>query len=85
MATEQRNLKISYVDASLMDAFMQFTPGVGSIYYDAVNKVIRIGDGTTKGGVPLVNASQLNTKVTQTELETAMRELITEWGGTPPA
>ena len=27
----------------------------------------------------------LNTKLDRAELETAMRELITEWGGTPPA
>mgnify|MGYP005868725939 CR=1 FL=1 len=52
MATEQRNLKLSYVDAPLMSAFMQFTPGVGSIYYDAVNKVLRVGDGSTPGGIP---------------------------------
>lgn len=78
MATEQRNLKLSYVDASLMSAFMQFTPGVGSIYYDAVNKIIRIGDGATKGGVPMVNVSQLNTKVSTTDLADLVHSIAYE-------
>ena len=52
MATDAKNLKISRVTSAVHAQFMASTPAVGSIYYDLVNQVIRVGDGSTAGGVP---------------------------------
>lgn len=95
MATDANNLKLSYVTAAEATAFEQAMPSNGSINWRSDKKRISVGDGSTKGGVEFLNATEaatktevsqgLNEKLATSDLETALSDLITEFGGTVPS
>jgi hypothetical protein len=81
MATDAQNLKISRVTAASKTAFSSAKLASGSIYWDESEKRIVVGDGVTAGGVRMAKESE---KLDTSELETALKELIVEFGGTVP-
>lgn len=91
MATDAQNLKISRVTVAGKTAFSSATLASGSIYWDESEKRVVVGDGVTAGGVGMAKESEvtdvtagLAQKVDTAELETALKELIVEFGGTVP-
>ena len=75
MATDAQNLKISRVTVAGKTAFSSATLASGSIYWDESEKRVVVGDGVTPGGVKMAKES---------EFETALKELIVEFGGQVP-
>lgn len=91
MATDAQNLKISRVTVAGKTAFSSATLASGSIYWDESEKRVVVGDGVTAGGVGMAKESEvadvtagLAQKVDTSELETALKELIVEFGGQVP-
>lgn len=95
MATDANNLKLNKVTAATKAAFAEAVISNGSIYWDETRQCIVVGDGVTKGGIPQSGSTQLealktelntsiNAKLATSELETALKELIVEFGGTVP-
>lgn len=98
MATDANNLKLSYVTTAEATAFEKSVPSQGSINWRADKKRLTVGDGATAGGIEFLNATEaaskeevgkveetLAMKLTASDLETALSELIVEFGGTVPA
>lgn len=95
MATDANNLKLNKVTAATKAAFAEAVISNGSIYWDETRQCIVVGDGKTAGGIPQSGSTQLealktelntsiNAKLATSELETALKELIAEFGGTVP-
>lgn len=95
MATDANNLKLNKVTAATKAAFAEAVISNGSVYWDETTKSLVVGDGVTKGGIPQSGSTQLealktelntsiNAKLATSELETALKELIVEFGGTVP-
>lgn len=95
MATDANNLKLNKVTAATKAAFAETVISNGSVYWDETTKSLVVGDGVTKGGIPQTGSTQLealktelntsiNAKLATSELETALKELIVEFGGTVP-
>lgn len=95
MATDANNLKLNKVTAATKAAFAETVISNGSVYWDETTKSLVVGDGVTKGGIPQTDSTQLealktelntsiNAKLATSELETALKELIVEFGGTVP-
>ena len=88
MATDAQNLKLNKVTAASKTAFNSATPASGSIYWDESEKRVVVGDGATAGGVPMAQKGEVTalatSKLNTAELETALKELIVEFGGTVP-
>lgn len=95
MATDANNLKLNKVTAATKAAFAEAVISNGSVYWDETTKSLVVGDGVTKGGIPQTGSTQLealktelntsiNAKLATSELETALKELIVEFGGTVP-
>lgn len=95
MATDANNLKLNKVTAATKAAFAEAVISNGSIYWDETTKSLVVGDGVTKGGIPQSGSTQLealktelntsiNAKLATSELETELKELIAEFGGTVP-
>lgn len=82
MATDANNLKLSYVTTAEATAFEKSVPSQGSINWRADKKRLTVGDGATAGGIEFLNATEAASK---SDLETALSELIVEFGGTVPA
>lgn len=93
MATDAQNLKLNKVTTATKPAFSNVTPASGSIYWDETEKRVVVGDGATAGGVGMAKESEVNeikstslpSKLDTSELETALKELIVEFGGQVPA
>lgn len=84
MATDANNLKLNKVTAATKAAFAEAVISNGSIYWDETTKSLVVGDGVTKGGIPQANDAEVAKKLATADLETALKELIVEFGGTVP-
>ena len=59
MATDSTNLKFARITAAKATAFASAVIAAGSVYWHEVQKRIRIGDGTTAGGLGVAMESEL--------------------------
>jgi len=69
------------LNASILPAASTTAVGAAQI---ATSAEATAGTNTTKIMTPALAKQELDKKVTQSELETALTELITEFGGTVP-
>lgn len=96
MATDSTNLKFARITAAKATAFASAVIAAGSVYWHEVEKRIRIGDGTTAGGLGVAMESELiqnGPTLTDDEKEAGLEslgvfdtlgQLITEYGGAVP-
>lgn len=96
MATDSNNLKLARITAAKATAFASAVIAAGSVYWHEVQKRIRIGDGTTAGGLgvamesdliqngPTLQQTAIDKALTSLGVYAAFEELITEYGGTVP-
>lgn len=96
MATDSNNLKFARITAAKASAFASTVIAAGSVYWHEVQKRIRIGDGTTAGGLgvamepdliqngPTLQQTQIDKALTSLGVYGALEDLITEYGGTVP-
>ena len=96
MATDSNNLKLARITAAKAAAFASAVIAAGSVYWHEVQKRIRIGDGTTAGGLGVAMESELiqnGPTLTEEKQEagleslgvfSAIGQVITENGGTVP-
>lgn len=96
MATDSNNLKFARITAAKATAFASTVIAAGSVYWHEAQKRIRIGDGTTAGGLGVAMTSELLSEgptlaeaaqekaLTALGVFSALEILITEYGGTVP-
>lgn len=96
MATDSNNLKFARITAAKAASFASAVIAAGSVYWHEVQKKIRIGDGTTAGGLGVAMESELiqngptlddekqEAALTSLGVFSALTQLITENGGTVP-
>lgn len=94
MATDSNNLKFARITAAKASAFASTVIAAGSVYWHEVQKRIRIGDGTTAGGLgvameseliqngPTLQQAAIDKALTSLGVYAALEQLITEYGGT---
>ena len=97
MATDSNNLKLARITAAKATAFASAVIDAGSVYWHEVQKRIRIGDGTTAGGLgvamepdliqngPTLQQTAIDKALSSLGVYDALEDLITEYGGTVPA
>ena len=96
MATDSNNLKFARITAAKAASFASAVIAAGSVYWHEVQKRVRIGDGTTAGGLGVAMESELiqNGPTLTDEKQEAgleslgvfdtLEQLITEYSGTVP-
>lgn len=96
MATDSTNLKFARITAAKASAFASAVIAAGSVYWHEVQKRIRIGDGTTAGGLgvameneliqngPTLDTTKQEAALTSLGVFSTLTQLITENGGTVP-
>lgn len=96
MATDATNLKFARITAAKAASFASKVIAAGSVYWHEVEKRIRIGDGTTEGGLGVAMENELiqnGPTLTDEKKEAALAsmgvfdaigQLITANGGTIP-
>lgn len=96
MATDSNNLKLARITAAKASAFASAVIAAGSVYWHEVQKRVRIGDGTTAGGLGVAMESELiqnGPSLTDEKKEAALAsmgvfdaigQVITANGGTIP-
>ena len=94
MATDSNNLKFARITAAKAASFASAVIAAGSVYWHEVQKKIRIGDGTTAGGLGVAMESELiqnGPTLTEEKQEAgleslgvfdAFEQVVTEYGGT---